>query len=106
MTRTARSEYALLALVHLGRQKLGEWVSAETIAKAQDIPMKFLEQIVLTLERARYLRSMKGQRGGYEIAKSVDSLTLAEGIRLLEGAPWCPLVPTDSTSRFDQPILA
>jgi Rrf2 family protein len=95
MKLTARSEYALLALVYLGRQKPGELVPAETIARAQGIPVKFLEQILLTLKRARYLRSTKGQHGGYELAKPVDSMSLAEIIRLLDGA----LAPTDSTSQ-------
>jgi Rrf2 family protein len=95
MKLTARSEYALLALVYLGRQKPGELVSAEKIAHAQGIPGKFLEQILLTLKRAKYLRSTKGQHGGYELAKPVDTMTLAEIIRLLDGA----LAPTDSASR-------
>jgi Rrf2 family transcriptional regulator, cysteine metabolism repressor len=96
MKLTARSEYALLALVYLGRQNSEDPVSAETIARAQGIPQKFLEQILLTLKRARYLRSTKGQRGGYQLAKSVDAMTLAEIIRLIDG----PLAPTESTSRF------
>ena len=94
MKLTARSEYALLALVYLGRQKPGQPVPADTIARAQGIPLKFLEQILLTLKRARYLRSTKGQHGGYELARPVESMSLAEIIRLLDGA----LAPTESTS--------
>jgi Rrf2 family protein len=86
----------LLALVYLGRQKSAELVSAETIARAQGIPPKFLEQILLTLKRARYLRSTKGQRGGCQLAKPVDAVTLAEIVRLFDGA----LAPTESTSRY------
>ncbi len=96
MKLTARSEYALLALVYLGRQKPENLVSADTIARAQGIPPKFLEQILLTLKRAKYLRSTKGQRGGYQLAKSVDAVTLAEIVRLFDGA----LAPTESTSRY------
>lgn len=96
MKLTARSEYALLALVYLGRQKSGNLASAETIARSQGIPSKFLEQILLTLKRARYLRSTKGPRGGYELAKPVDTVTLAEIVRLFDGA----LAPTESTSRY------
>jgi Rrf2 family cysteine metabolism transcriptional repressor len=96
MKLTARSEYALLALVYLGRQKSREIISADTIARAQGIPPKFLEQILLTLKRARYLRSTKGQRGGYQLAKPVDAVTLAEIVRLFDGA----LAPTESTSRY------
>jgi Rrf2 family protein len=82
--------------VYLGRQKSGDIVPAETIARAQGIPPKFLEQILLTLKRARYLRSTKGQRGGYQLAKPVDAVTLAEIVRLFDGA----LAPTESTSRY------
>jgi Rrf2 family protein len=96
MKLTARSEYALLALVYLGRQKPGDLVSAETIARAQGIPPKFLGQILLALKRARYLRSTKGQRGGYQLAKPIDTVTLAEIVRLFDGA----LAPTESTSRY------
>src|SRR5271156_2051339 len=95
MKLTARSEYALLALVYLARQKPDDLVSADTIARAQGIPPKFLEQILLTLKRAKYLRSVKGQKGGYQLAKPVDAVTIAEIVRLLDGA----LAPTDSTSR-------
>ena len=96
MKLTARSEYALLALVYLGRQNPEELVSADTIARVQGIPPKFLEQILLTLKRARYLRSTKGPRGGYQLAKRIDAVTLAEIIRLFDGA----LAPTESASRY------
>jgi Rrf2 family transcriptional regulator, cysteine metabolism repressor len=96
MKLTARSEYALLALVYLARQNSEEPVSADTIARAKAIPPKFLEQILLTLKRAKYLRSSKGQRGGYRLARPADAVTLAEIVRLFEGA----LAPTESTSRY------
>ena len=96
MKLTARSEYALLALVHLGRQKAVELVSVKTIARAQNIPPKFLEQIMLALKRAKYVRSSKGQRGGYQLAKAADRITLAEIVRLFDGA----LAPTECVSEY------
>ena len=96
MKLTARSEYALLALVYLGRQPREGLVSVETIAQAQGIPQKFLEQILLALRRAKYLRSAKGHRGGYQLARPADEITLAEVVRLFDGA----LAPTDSVSRY------
>jgi len=95
MKLTARSEYALLALIYLSRQQPADLVSVETIARAQQIPQKFLEQICLALRRAKLLRSSKGHRGGYQLARSAESITLAEIVRLLDGA----LAPTDSVSR-------
>ena len=96
MKLTSRSEYALLALIYLARQKSDVYISAETIAEGQSIPLKFLEQILVVLKRAKYLRSMKGQHGGYALAKPADNITLAEVIRLLDG----PLAPTESVSKY------
>lgn len=94
MKLTSRSEYALLALVYLARHDEGGYVSVETIALAQGIPPKFLEQILLALKRAKYLRSSKGQHGGYRLARPADKISLAEVIRLFDGA----LAPTESVS--------
>ena len=94
MRLTNRSEYGLLALVYLARRKTEGFISIETIAKAQNIPPKFLEQLMLALKRAHFLYSTKGQHGGYTLAKEPDQITLAEVIRLFDGA----LAPTDSVS--------
>lgn len=96
MKLTSRSEYALLALVYLARRNATGYVSVETIAEAQNIPQKFLEQIMLALKHAKYVRSSKGQHGGYCLAKPADKISLAEIIRLLDGA----LAPTESVSRY------
>jgi Rrf2 family protein len=96
MKLTCRSEYALLALVYLARQEPSRFVSIEAIAAARDMPAKFLEQILLTLKRAKYLSSCRGQHGGYRLAKPADKIALAEVIRLFDGA----LAPTDSVSRY------
>jgi Rrf2 family protein len=94
MKLTTRSEYGLLALVYLARQNPGEFISIELIAKAQGIPPKFLEQLMLAMKRAHFVRSVKGQHGGYALAKGPDEITLAEVIRLFDGA----LAPTESVS--------
>lgn len=96
MRLSHRSEYALLALVHLARHEGEGFLTVQAIAEAQGIPSKFLEQILLTLKRAHYVRSMKGQRGGYVLARPAGKVTLAEVIRLFDGA----LAPTESVSRY------
>ena len=96
MKLTSRSEYALLALIFLARDSTDEYVSAETIAVARDIPLKFLEQILLALTRAKYLKSSKGKHGGYRLARPANRITLAEIIRLFDGA----LAPTESVTRY------
>ena len=94
MKLTSRCEYALLALVFLGRQKTGQLSPVEEIGRAQDIPVKFLEQIMLALKRARFVRSSKGRNGGYQLAKPADQISLAEVVRLFDGA----IAPTESVS--------
>lgn len=94
MKLTTRSEYGLLALVYLARHESEGFISIETIAAAQGIPPKFLEQLVLALKRAHFLRSAKGQKGGYALAKAPNQISLAEVIRLFDGA----LAPTESVS--------
>jgi Rrf2 family transcriptional regulator, cysteine metabolism repressor len=96
MKLTSRSEYALLALVYLARHESAEYISAEAIALAQKIPLKFLEQILFALKRAKYLRSSKGQHGGYHLARPADKIALADVIRLFDGA----LAPTESVSKY------
>jgi Rrf2 family cysteine metabolism transcriptional repressor len=91
---TARSEYALLALAHLAGH--GGNATVQTVAEAQEIPARFLEQILLTLKRAGYVRSSKGPGGGYRLARPADRISLAEVIRLIDG----PLAPTESVSRY------
>ena len=61
MKLTSRSEYALLALVYLARHDTEVYLSVDSIAQAQGIPPKFLEQILLALKRAHFLHSIKGQ---------------------------------------------
>jgi Rrf2 family transcriptional regulator, cysteine metabolism repressor len=95
MKLTSRTEYALLALIYLSRQTPNTYTPVETIATAQNIPPKFLEQILVLLKRGKYLNSLKGQHGGYRLAKLPADITIAEIVRLLDG----PLSPTTSVSK-------
>jgi len=96
MKLTSRSEYALLALMHLSRHWEDGFISVESIASDRGIPYRFLEQIFLALKRGQYVKSAKGKYGGYRLAKDPATITLAEIIRLLDGA----LAPTESVSRY------
>jgi Rrf2 family protein len=104
MRLTLRSEYALLALVYLGRRSSEGLISSAAIARAQQIPPRFLDQILLALKRAHLVRSVKGRGGGFQLAREPGAITLAEVVRLLDG----PLAPTESVSRYfrgQTPIL-
>lgn len=94
MRLTTRSEYALLAMVQLARSKPGVYLRASDISGVHRIPHKYLEQILLTLKTSRFLRSRKGQHGGYCLARPARSISLAEIVRLLDGT----LAPTESVS--------
>jgi Rrf2 family cysteine metabolism transcriptional repressor len=96
MKLTSRSEYALLAMLCLARHDRTEYISGEAIAKEQGIPPKFLQQILWVLKHGRYVQSSKGQRGGYKLGKAPESISLAEIVRLFDGA----LAPTESVSKY------
>jgi Rrf2 family transcriptional regulator, cysteine metabolism repressor len=95
MRLTTRSEYGLLALIYLAKQSDNPYVAVSVIAEAQDIPAKFLEQILLTLKRGGYVSSKKGKEGGYRLAQEAAKITLSDIVRMLDG----PLAPTDSVSK-------
>ncbi|MCX7727138.1 MAG: Rrf2 family transcriptional regulator [Chitinispirillaceae bacterium] len=97
MKLTTQSEYALMALIYLARNnKDAGWIPIKEIANAQNIPAKFLEQILLRLKRMRYVSSLKGKGGGYKLAKPPTQIMLSEIIRLFDG----PLAPSGCASKF------
>ncbi len=96
MKLSFRSEYALLALAYLAHSGQGKFLSSKNIAQEQGIPAKYLEQVLVTLKREGYIRCFKGQEEGFALAKLPNQITLAEIIRLFDGA----LSPTGSASIF------
>lgn len=96
MKLSAKSEYACLALLYLSENYNKGLYTIADIAKHKKIPKKFLEQILLILKRGGYVNSRKGSIGGYKLAKSPDNITVAEIIRLMDGA----LAPVDSVSKY------
>jgi Rrf2 family protein len=92
-----RCEYALRALVDLGlaREAGRPLVRVQEIAGRERIPEKFLEQILLALRNAGYLRSRRGRSGGYALAKSPGSIRMGEVVRKVDG----PLAPISCVSR-------
>ena len=73
-----------------------EVVRIADIARAKHIPRKYLEQILMSLKRAGYVKSRRGPSGGYLLAKPPEEITLAEIIRLMDGA----LAPVESVSTY------
>src|SRR6184192_2046307 len=81
---SAKADYALRAVIELAASADGP-VKGERIAQAQEIPLKFLENILGDLRHAGIIRSQRGVDGGYWLARSADEITIADVIRAVEG---------------------
>ncbi len=81
---TTKSPYAIAALTELARTP-DESVPVGEIARRREIPAQFLEQLVATLRRGGVLRSQRGVKGGYTLARSADEITVLEVVELLDG---------------------
>jgi Rrf2 family protein len=84
MRISAKADYAVRAAVELAASAPGP-VKGERIAEAQDIPLKFLENILGELKHAGLVRSQRGTEGGYWLARPSDQITIADLIRAVEG---------------------
>jgi len=96
MKLSLKSEYACLALMDLSQHYQAGLRTTAQIATKQEIPKKFLEQILLTLKYGGYLQSQKGKGGGYWMVKDPDTICLAEIVRLMDGS----LAPIASVSKY------
>jgi Rrf2 family protein len=85
MRVTAKSDYALRALIEIARRGDGGPVSAEEIGRLQDIPHGFLQAILADLRRAGVLVAQRGQSGGWRMSKDADAVTVADVIRAVDG---------------------
>jgi len=110
---TRKADYALLAMTYLGRTSGKDGVSsAREVAAHYSIPPSVLMNILKTLQREGLIRSVRGPRGGYSLARPTESITFAEIVKAIEGpvrvtrcsgaldgsrpsscerSPWCPV---------------
>ena len=103
MKLTTKSEYSILAMLYIARQPKDQYVKVDEIVAACDIPKKYLELLLMTLRQSRIIKTRRGSQGGYQLARPANQITLAEVIRLMDGA----LAPTESVSTYfysDTPI--
>ena len=84
MKVSAKADYAVRAAVELASAGEGP-VKAERIAQAQEIPLKFLENIMSDLRNAGLVRSQRGVEGGYWLARPADEISIAQVIRAVDG---------------------
>lgn len=95
MRLSKKSEYALRALIELTNQYGRSLLQRQDIARRQNIPIEFLEQILLRLRNAGLLSSRRGVSGGYSLVKPPERITLGQVIRILDG----PLAPIGCVSK-------
>ena len=94
MKLSLRGEYALRALIVLGLNKQSDVLRIQTISDQQNIPKRFLEQILNEMRAAGILESRRGISGGYRLKLPPEKITLASVIRLVDG----PLAPVSCVS--------
>jgi Rrf2 family protein len=97
MKLSKRGEYALRSLINLGiAAKVGRSLLRVTeLAKAEDLPVKFLEQIMQQLREAGYVESVRGKHGGYRLAQPAARIAIGSVVRLIDG----PLAPIGCVSQ-------
>jgi Rrf2 family protein len=100
MRLSKRGEYGLRAMINLAdsvrKNNSSPLVQIKDISERENIPAKFLEQILLALKNAGLLQSKMGFGGGYYLAKPASEITLGQIIRILDG----PLAPIRCVSQM------
>lgn len=99
MKISKRGEYALRALIDFGlAEALGRpLLQVSELAAKEDLPIKFLEQILMQLKAAGYLESRRGKHGGYLLARPPENICIGQVIRLIDG-PLAPIACVSQTA--------
>jgi len=82
---SAKSDYAVRAMLALAADDTGRPVKGETLAASQQIPAKFLENILMDLRRGGLVASQRGAEGGYRLGRPANAISVAEVIRAVDG---------------------
>lgn len=85
MRVTAKSDYALRALIEIARRDDGSPVSAEELGRLQDIPHGFLQAILADLRRSGVVIAQRGQSGGWRLNRDAADISVADVIRAVDG---------------------
>lgn len=93
MRVSAKADYAVRAALELAAAGEDGPVKGEKLAQAQDIPLQFLEHILLELKHHGIVRARRGAKGGYWLARPADEVTVADVVRAVEG----PIAHVQST---------
>lgn len=85
MKLSTRSRYGTRLILDLARHADRGPVQLGEIAQRQNISVKYLEQIIRPLKQARYIRSVRGPKGGHVLSRAPENITVGEIVALLEG---------------------
>jgi Rrf2 family protein len=91
MRLSTRTRYGVRAVLEIAVSQGGGPVQIKTIARRQDISVKYLEQLVAMLKSAGFVRSIRGAKGGYMLAKPANQIKLSDVFNALEG----PVTPVE-----------
>lgn len=86
MKISTKGRYAVRVMLDLALHNSGECIKVKDIASRQGISDKYLEQIIAILNKAGYVKSVRGAQGGYRIAKDPKEYTVGMILRLTEGS--------------------
>ncbi len=86
MKISTKGRYAVRVMLDLALNSTGECIKLKDIAARQDISEKYLEQIIAVLNRAGYVKSVRGAQGGYRLAKPPEEYTVGMILRVTEGS--------------------
>ena len=86
MKISTKGRYALRLMCDIAMNQNGNPIPLKEIAERQNISVKYLEQIVIILSRAGFLKSIRGAQGGYKLVNSPDYYTVGMILRLTEGS--------------------
>jgi Rrf2 family protein len=96
MKLTTKSEYSILALIYMARQKEHGYIKMEEICEKCDIPQQYLVLLFSILRQNGYIKAKRGASGGYRLGRPASKISIAEIIRMMDGA----LAPTESVSKY------
>ena len=85
MKISTKGRYALRLMIDLAEHQNNGFITLKDIAQRQDISKKYLEQIIPSLNRSNFLKTSRGFQGGYQLARTPETYTVGEILRLTEG---------------------
>ncbi len=85
MKLSTKSRYGTRLILDMVQNKNGKAIQLNDIAKRQDVSVKYLEQIIIPLKKAKYIKGIRGAKGGYILQKDPQDISVGEIVALLEG---------------------